>query len=135
MKSILTIAVLLFPLSAFAQDAPQVANKPVQLKPKAPVGCKRLGVVETKKLWVGECGELRRNAARRPAPTQTGALAPAPTQTGALAPAPTQTEALAPAPTQTEVRDPVDARAQRQNGARRVIHARPPDEEKTWWGR
>src|SRR5215212_3454793 len=115
MKSILTAAVLLFPLSAFAQDAPPVANKPVQLKPIGRVGCKPLGLVETKKLWVGECGELRRMQARRPAPTQT--------------------EALAPAPTQTEVRDPVDARAQRRNGARRVIHARPQEEEKTWWGR
>src|SRR3954447_1359316 len=131
MKSILTIAVLLFPLSAFAQDAPQVANKPVQLEPNGRVGCKPLGIVETKKLWVGECGELRRNAARRPAPTQTGALPPAPTQTGALppaptqtgalAPGPTQTGALAPGPTQTEVRDPVNARAQRRNGARRAI--------------
>jgi hypothetical protein len=125
MKSILTAAVLLFPLSAFAQDAPPVANKPVQLKPIGRVGCKPLGLVETKKLWVGECGELRRMQARRPAPTQTEALAPAPTQTGALAPAPTQ----------TEVRDPVDARAQRRNGARRVIHALPQEEEKTWWGR
>lgn len=70
MKSILIIAALLFSASAFAQDAdPKALNKPpVQVKPKAPVGCKQLGTVEGTKLWAGDCvaHELRRNEARGP---------------------------------------------------------------------
>ena len=69
MKSILIIAVLLFSAGAFAQDAPEVGNKPpVQVKPKGPVGCKPLGTVEGTQLWAGDCvaKELRRNEARGP---------------------------------------------------------------------
>ena len=69
MKSILIIAVLLFSAGAFAQDAPEVGNKPpVQVKPKGPVGCKPLGTVEGTQLWAGDCvaNELRRNEARGP---------------------------------------------------------------------
>jgi hypothetical protein len=69
MKSILIIAVLLFSAGAFAQDAPEVGNKPpVQVKPKGPVGCKPLGTVEGTQLWAGDCvaNGPRRNEARRP---------------------------------------------------------------------
>ena len=73
MQSILIFAVLLFAANAFAQDAPQVGNKPVQVKPKGPGSCKPLGTVEGTKLWAGDCvgGPLdaraqRRNEARRP---------------------------------------------------------------------
>jgi hypothetical protein len=69
MKSILIIAALLFSAIAFAQDAPKVFNKPpVQVKPKAPVGCKQLGTVGGTKLWAGDCvaNELRRNEAGGP---------------------------------------------------------------------
>jgi hypothetical protein len=73
MQSILIFAVLLFAANAFAQDAPQVGNKPVQVKPKGPGSCKPLGKVEGTKLWAGDCvgGPLdaraqRRNEARRP---------------------------------------------------------------------
>jgi hypothetical protein len=70
MKSILVIAALLFSASALAQDAsPTAFNKPpVQVKPKAPVGCKQLGTVGGTKLWAGDCvaNELRRNEAGGP---------------------------------------------------------------------
>ena len=53
-----------FSVNAFAQDAalPKVGNKPlVQVKPRAPMGCKLIGAVKGTKLWAGDCvgSELR----------------------------------------------------------------------------
>ena len=49
--------------TVFAQSAPpKVGNKAlVQLKPKAPMGCKFVGTVRGTKLWAGDCvgSELR----------------------------------------------------------------------------
>jgi hypothetical protein len=72
MRSILIIAALLSSASAFAQNAPTVANEPsVQVRPKGPVGCKPLGTVGGTRLWAGDCAEAlarapRRNEAREP---------------------------------------------------------------------
>jgi hypothetical protein len=63
MKTILIIAALIFSTNAFAQGAPpKVGNKSlVQVKPKAPAGCKQVGTVNGTKLWAGNCvaNELR----------------------------------------------------------------------------
>jgi hypothetical protein len=60
-RSALCFAILLIPTLALAQDAkpakrPTVGAKPlVQVKPRAPVGCKFVGTVKGTKLWAGEC--------------------------------------------------------------------------------
>lgn len=43
--------------SALAQGAPpKVGNKPIlQVKPKAPTGCKLVGTVKGTKIWAGDC--------------------------------------------------------------------------------
>ena len=64
MKSMLIILALVFSANAFAQDAPKAGKKqPVQVKPKAPVGCIQVGSASGRKLWWGDCiaNELRRN--------------------------------------------------------------------------
>jgi hypothetical protein len=64
-RTALCFALLLIPTLALAQDAtpakrPTVGAKPlVQVKPRAPVGCKLVGTVKGTKLWAGECTELR----------------------------------------------------------------------------
>jgi hypothetical protein len=62
MKSISLLAALFISTSAFAQSAapkagaPLVGDKPlVQVKPKAPIGCKLVGTVKGTKLWAGDC--------------------------------------------------------------------------------
>src|SRR3954468_15605574 len=56
MKLVLSIAVLLFSASAFAQDPPKGGNEqPMLVKPIGPVGCTPLGTVEGRKLWAGDC--------------------------------------------------------------------------------
>lgn len=56
MKSISLLAALFISTSAFAQSAPSVGDKPlVQVKPKAPMGCKLVGTVKGTKLWAGDC--------------------------------------------------------------------------------
>jgi hypothetical protein len=58
----LLIAALLVSTSAVAQTAapkggaPSIGGKPlVQVKPKAPTGCKLVGTVKGTKLWAGDC--------------------------------------------------------------------------------
>ena len=54
---------MLCPTLAVAQGAkpakrPTIGTKPlVQVKPRAPVGCKLVGTVKGTKLWAGECTE------------------------------------------------------------------------------
>ena len=61
MRTGLCLAMLLIPTIAFAQGPtpakrPTVGAKPlVQMKPRAPVGCKLVGTVKGTKLWAGEC--------------------------------------------------------------------------------
>ena len=54
---LLVLAAVCYSGTVFAQSAPpKVGNKLlVQLKPKAPVGCKLIGTVRGTKLWAGEC--------------------------------------------------------------------------------
>ena len=57
------LATMLTAAAMFAQSAPpKVDNKPmVQVKPRAPTGCKLVGTVRGTKLWAGDCvgSELR----------------------------------------------------------------------------
>src|SRR4051794_7432837 len=57
MRLLLILAAICFSGTVFAQTAPpKVSNKLlVQLKPKAPMGCKLVGTVRGTKLWAGEC--------------------------------------------------------------------------------
>jgi hypothetical protein len=61
MRTALCFAILLIPSLAVAQGAtrakrPTVGVNPlVQVKPRAPVGCKLVGTVKGTKLWAGEC--------------------------------------------------------------------------------
>ena len=62
-RSLLILVAICFSATAFAQSGPpKVGNKPlVQVKPKEPMGCKRVGTVRGTKLWAGDCAgsELR----------------------------------------------------------------------------
>jgi hypothetical protein len=56
MKFLCLFAAIIFSSTAFAEDAPKAASKPlVRVKPKGPVGCKLVGTVKGTKLWAGEC--------------------------------------------------------------------------------
>jgi hypothetical protein len=57
MRSLLILVAICLSGTAVAQSAPpKVGNKPlVQLKPKAPMGCKLIGTVRGTKLWAGDC--------------------------------------------------------------------------------
>jgi hypothetical protein len=56
MRMISIFAAIAFSTAAFAQTAPKVGTKPlVQVKPKAPTGCKMVGTVKGTKLWAGDC--------------------------------------------------------------------------------
>jgi len=63
MRSLFILVAICFSGTAFAQSAPpKVGTKAlVQVKPKAPVGCKLVGTVRGTKLWAGDCtgSELR----------------------------------------------------------------------------
>ena len=63
MRSLFILVTICFSGTAFAQSAPpKVGNKTlVQVKPKAPMGCKFVGTVRGTKLWAGDCvgSELR----------------------------------------------------------------------------
>jgi hypothetical protein len=63
MRSLLILVAICFSGTVFAQSAPpKVGNKAlVQVKPKAPMGCKLVGAVRGTKLWAGDCvgSELR----------------------------------------------------------------------------
>jgi hypothetical protein len=56
MRMICIFAAIAFSTAAFAQTAPKVGTKAlVQVKPKAPTGCKMVGTVKGTKLWAGDC--------------------------------------------------------------------------------
>jgi hypothetical protein len=57
MRSLLILVAICFSGTVFAQSGPaKVGSKPlVQLKPKAPIGCKLVGTVRGTKLWAGDC--------------------------------------------------------------------------------
>ena len=63
MKSLFILVAICCSGTVFAQSAPPKAgNKAlVQVKPKAPMGCKFVGTVRGTKLWAGDCvgSELR----------------------------------------------------------------------------
>ena len=69
--------------TAYAQDAPPKAgNKPVQVTPKEPMGCKFVDRVKGPKLWADDCvrPELRGAIPSRETPSvpepPTGAIPP-----------------------------------------------------------
>ena len=57
MKSLFILVAICCSGTVFAQSAPPKAgNKAlVQVKPKAPMGCKFVGTVRGTKLWAGDC--------------------------------------------------------------------------------
>ena len=63
MRSLFILVAICFSGTAIAQSAPpKVGNKAlVEVKPKAPMGCKFVGTVRGTKLWAGDCvgSELR----------------------------------------------------------------------------
>jgi hypothetical protein len=62
MRSLLILVAICFSGTVFAQSAPPKVGKPlVQVKPKAPMGCKFVGTIRGTKLWAGDCvgSELR----------------------------------------------------------------------------
>ena len=63
MRSLFILVAICFSGTVFAQSAPpKVGNKAlIQVKPKAPTGCKFVGTVRGTKLWAGDCAgpELR----------------------------------------------------------------------------
>jgi hypothetical protein len=62
MRSLLILLAICFSGTVFAQSAPPKVGKPlVQIKPKAPMGCKFVGTIRGTKLWAGDCvgSELR----------------------------------------------------------------------------
>jgi hypothetical protein len=65
MKALLVLVAICFSASAFAQASPpKVGNKLlVQVKPKAPIGCKLVGTVKGTKLWAGDCTPSEPNSA------------------------------------------------------------------------
>jgi hypothetical protein len=81
-RFLLLLAAISVSATAFAQTPkskpPKVGNKPlVQVKPKAPTGCKLVGTVRDTKLWAGNCvgPELRGTTA---SPEMQTAPEPAP---------------------------------------------------------
>jgi hypothetical protein len=63
MRLLFILVAICFSGAVFAQSAPpKVDNKAlVQVKPKAPMGCKFVGTVRGTKIWAGDCvgSELR----------------------------------------------------------------------------
>jgi hypothetical protein len=84
MRSLFILVAICFSGTAIAQSAPpKVGNKTlVEVKPKAPMGCKFVGTVRGTKLWAGDCvgSELRGSTSTpesRALPEQlTGAITP-----------------------------------------------------------
>jgi hypothetical protein len=60
MRSLFILVAICFSGTVFAESAsPKVGNKAlVQVKPKAPMGCKLVGTVRGTKLWAGDCEGL-----------------------------------------------------------------------------
>jgi hypothetical protein len=76
MRALLILAIVGFSATAFAQTAlPTVGSKPlVQVKPKAPMGCKLVGTVQGTRLWAGNCAvpsELRGETSATETETQS----------------------------------------------------------------
>ncbi len=61
MRSLLILVAICFSGTVFAQSAPPKVKPLVQVRPKAPMGCKLVGTVRGTKLWAGDCvgSELR----------------------------------------------------------------------------
>ena len=85
MKSLFILVAICCSGTVFAQSAPpKVGNKAlVQVKPKAPMGCKFVGTVRGTKLWAGDCvgSELRGSTTTTenqalPEPQATGSITP-----------------------------------------------------------
>jgi hypothetical protein len=78
MRALLILAVVGFSATAFAQTAPpKVGSKPlVQVKPKAPTGCKQVGTVQGTKLWAGNCVAAETAGAASEPPPQPAGAAP-----------------------------------------------------------
>ena len=80
LRVLLVFAAICFSVTAFAQGSPKPkmgSKSVVQVKPKAPAGCKLVGTVRGTKLWAVDCvgPEFRGPVA----PTETGpAPEPAP---------------------------------------------------------
>ena len=57
MRFLIILSAVCFSTNAMAQASlPKVGNTPlVQVKPKAPQGCKLVGTVKGTKLWAGDC--------------------------------------------------------------------------------
>jgi hypothetical protein len=80
MRVFIILAAVCFSANAMAQapSPPKVGHKPlVQMKPKAPEGCKLVGTVKGTKLWAGDCAAA--SELRETTPTdEPAAPAPAP---------------------------------------------------------
>ena len=84
MGSVLILVAVCFPGTVFGQSAPpKVGNKLlVQLKSKAPLGCKLIGTVRGTKLWAGDCvssefrGSTTTGDQTLPEPEATGSITP-----------------------------------------------------------
>jgi hypothetical protein len=74
MRVLIILTAVCFSANAMAQapSPPKGSHKPlVQVKPKAPEGCKLVGTVKGTKLWAGDCAapsELRGTTAEPAAP-------------------------------------------------------------------
>ena len=72
--SLIGFVAIAFTAPALAQGAPlTVGGKPiVQVRPKAPIGCKLVGTVKGIKIWAGDCtdaAEIRGTAPAAAAPS------------------------------------------------------------------
>jgi hypothetical protein len=70
MRFLMILSAVCFSANAMAQASPpKVGNKPlVQVRPKAPTGCKLVGTVKGTKLWAGDCAASEPNNATIDAP-------------------------------------------------------------------
>ena len=79
MRFLIILSAICFSTNAIAQALPpKVGNKPlVQVRPKAPTGCKLVGTVKGTKLWAGDCAASEPNNAAidPPAPAPLAAQA------------------------------------------------------------
>jgi hypothetical protein len=84
MRSLFILVAICFSGTALAQSAPpKVGNKAlVEVKPKAPMGCKFVGTVRGTKLWAGDCVGSELRGSTTPAENQalpeeaTGSITP-----------------------------------------------------------
>ncbi len=79
MRFLMVLSTVCFSANAMAQASPpKVGNRPlVQVRPKAPTGCKLVGTVKGTKLWAGDCAASEPNNAGidPPAPAPMAAQA------------------------------------------------------------